>query len=83
MRSAPVEQVPSHGTDDGTPWPRRACCCAAPPMVKVLLPTGDHRTVDLFLCGHHYRASLGPLALADASVVFRERPTVLSLDGHR
>jgi len=73
MRSAPVERTPDRGTDDMTVWPGRSCCCAAPPLVKVLLPTGDHRVVDLFLCGHHYRASLGPLALADATVVFRHR----------
>ena len=50
------------------PWPVRACCCCAPPVVEVVLPAAAHRdhTVDLFLCGHHYRAALDKLDLAQA-----------------
>lgn len=50
--------------------PSRACCCPARPVVKVIMsptPSRPH-PVDLWLCGHHYRASLGPLQLAGASV---------------
>ena len=60
-------------------WPERACCCAAPPVVKVLLPltaSRDHR-VDLFLCGHHYRASFGELALSGATTCFRDEALAL------
>ncbi|MGW1555601.1 hypothetical protein ACWCQ1_03675 [Streptomyces sp. NPDC002144] len=38
----------------------------------------DDRTVDLYLCGHHYRASAGPLAVADATAAFRDRPPTVS-----
>ncbi|MFR0357312.1 hypothetical protein [Streptomyces sediminimaris] len=70
------------GPDTGvTAWPEHACCCAAPPLVKVLVPGEDERLVDLFLCGHHYRACLGPLALADGRAVFRTPVSVLSLAG--
>lgn len=50
--------------------PSRACCCPARPVVKVIMPpTSDRRhSVDLWLCGHHYRASVAPLLLAGASV---------------
>ena len=50
--------------------PSRACCCAARPVVKVIMPpTPDRpRPVDLWLCGHHYRASLVSLKLAGARV---------------
>ncbi|MGY6024678.1 universal stress protein [Streptomyces spinosirectus] len=82
MPRTPVARAPSVDSDGTTAWPGRSCCCAAPPRVKVLLPTRDGRRVDLFLCGHHYRSSLGPLALADATVRFRESPSALSLAGH-
>ncbi|MFF9318107.1 hypothetical protein ACF1BP_36495 [Streptomyces sp. NPDC014735] len=39
--------------------------------------------VDLFLCGHCYRACLDILALADAMVTFGERSSLLSLVGQR
>ena len=46
----------------------RACCCPARPAVKVLIPLASGRThpVDLWLCGHHYRASRAALSAADA-----------------
>ncbi len=50
--------------------PSRSCCCPARPVVKVTMPpTADrpHR-VDLWLCGHHYRASLAALLAAGATV---------------
>jgi len=50
--------------------PSRACCCPARPVVKVIMPPtqGRPRSVDLWLCGHHYRASLAALELAGAAV---------------
>ena len=50
--------------------PTRSCCCPARPAVKVTMPptaTGAH-SVDLWLCGHHYRASVPALLAARASV---------------
>lgn len=50
--------------------PSRACCCPARPVVKVIMPQtpGRPHPVDLWLCGHHYRASLVALELAGATV---------------
>ena len=50
--------------------PSRACCCPGWPVVKVIMPPapGRIRPVDLWLCGHHYRASHAALLLADARV---------------
>lgn len=60
--------------------PSRSCCCPARPAVKVIMPpvAGRAHPVDLWLCGHHYRESLGALLAAGASV---EDLTVT--DGHR
>ena len=46
----------------------RACCCPAWPVVKVLIPPalGRPHSVDLLLCGHHYRLSRAALAAAGA-----------------
>jgi hypothetical protein len=50
--------------------PSRACCCPARPAVKVIMPPAPGRphSVDLWLCGHHYRVSLAALAAAHAVV---------------
>lgn len=50
--------------------PSRSCCCPARPMVTVVLPATSGRPgpVDLWLCGHHYRASLGALLAAGADI---------------
>ena len=50
--------------------PSRSCCCPARPVVKVTMPptAGRDRPADLWLCGHHYRASLGALIAAGATV---------------
>ena len=50
--------------------PSRSCCCPARPTVKVIMPPTAGRThpVDLWLCGHHYRASLAALLAARANV---------------
>jgi hypothetical protein len=50
--------------------PSRSCCCPARPAVKVLMPptTARRHPVDLWLCGHHYRASLAALLAVGASV---------------
>lgn len=48
--------------------PSRADCCPARPMVKVIMPPTPERPhpVDLWLCGHHYRASFVALQIAGA-----------------
>lgn len=50
--------------------PSRACCCPARPVMRVIMPpTPDRpRPVDLWLCAHHYRASVTALAAAGATV---------------
>lgn len=49
--------------DSPVTYPDRACCCPARPLVKVILPGTDTRPpVDLWLCGHHWRASREALA---------------------
>jgi hypothetical protein len=50
--------------------PSRSCCCPARPVVKVIMPptATRRRYVDLWLCGHHYRASLAALLAAGATV---------------
>jgi hypothetical protein len=48
----------------------RACCCPAQPVVRVIMPPAPGRphSVDLLLCGHHYRVSRQALAAAGARV---------------
>jgi hypothetical protein len=48
----------------------RACCCPAQPVVRVVMPptAGRRRSVDLLLCGHHYRISRQALAAARARI---------------
>ena len=50
--------------------PSMACCCPARPVVRVIMPPTANRrhSVDLWLCGHHYRASLLAL-LASGAIV--------------
>jgi len=50
---------------------QQSCCCPARPQVKVIMPPTATRPhpVDLWLCGHHYRASRAALAAAGATVV--------------
>jgi len=48
----------------------RACCCPAHPVVRVIMPpTAERRhSVDLLLCGHHYRVSRQALPAAGARI---------------
>jgi hypothetical protein len=48
----------------------RACCCPAQPLVRVIMPPTPERpySVDLLLCGHHYRISRQAVAVAQARV---------------
>jgi hypothetical protein len=48
----------------------RACCCPAYPVARVVMPpTAERRhSVDLLLCGHHYRVSRQALAAAGARI---------------
>jgi len=66
----------------GPSVPSRSCCCLARPAVKVIMPpTADRmHPVDLWLCGHHYRASLAALVKAGARV---EDLTVMTADPPR
>jgi hypothetical protein len=47
-----------------------ACCCPAYPVVRVVMPPTPERrhSVDLLLCGHHYRVSRQALAAAQARI---------------
>ena len=49
----------------------RACCCPAQPLVRVIMPpaAGRPHSVDLLLCGHHYRVSRRALDAAGALVL--------------
>ena len=70
---------PAAGTppDDQAAWSRphdlgdRACCCPARPVVRILIPPASARphSVDLLLCGHHYRTSCAALAAAGAVIM--------------
>jgi hypothetical protein len=65
-------QEPSDGwlpPDSPLPVPDRACCCTARPMVKVIVPPSAARPhpVDLWLCGHHWRASRTALCAVGAT----------------
>ena len=48
----------------------RACCCLAQPVVRVIMPPTAQRrhSVDLLLCGHHYRVSRPALVTAGAHI---------------
>ena len=56
--------------------PARACCCLAKPQFKVMIPAADGQghPADLWLCGHHYRASRVTLVLANARVEDQTAP---------
>ena len=70
---------PAAGTapDDRAAWSRphdlgdRACCCPARPVMRVLIPPAPARphSVDLLLCGHHYRTSGAALAAVGAVII--------------
>lgn len=49
----------------------RACCCPADPVVRVIMPptAGRPHSVDLLLCGHHYRVSRRALDAAGVLVL--------------
>lgn len=62
----------------------RACCCPARPVARVVMPpTADRvHSVELLLCGHHYRVSSQALAAAGATVselpeIAGNKPTAL------
>lgn len=64
--------------------PSRACCCPGRPAVRVIMPPTASRAhpVDLWLCGHHYRASLGALCAAGAIVEDLTAPAECAQDFH-
>ena len=58
------ESLPSSARPDD-----RACCCPAQPVVRAIMPaTAQRGSVDLLLCGHHYRVSRQALAAAGARI---------------
>ena len=48
----------------------RACCCPGQPVVRAVMPParGRRHSVDLLLCGHHYRVSRPALVAARARI---------------
>ena len=52
----------------------RACCCTAPAVVRAVVTcaTPVVHSVDLLLCGHHYRHSLAELLRRGAMVFDRD-----------
>ena len=74
---SPGGQAAGTPPDDQAAWAGphdlgdRACCCPARPVVRVLIPPAPARphSVDLLLCGHHYRTSRAALAAADAVIM--------------
>jgi hypothetical protein len=74
---APKKGTPGFGmAQDETlsGWPAwradRACCCPAQPVIRAIIPPTPERrhSVDLLLCGHHYRVSRQALAAARARI---------------
>jgi hypothetical protein len=53
-----------------------ACCCPARPLIRVTMPPSATRrhSMDLLLCGHHYRTSRQALAAAGATVTVLPSP---------
>lgn len=72
----PAQQAGPESTWDerrpskGPSAPARACCCPARPVVRVSMPAtpGRPHPVDIWLCGHHYRASWDALDAAGATI---------------
>ncbi len=62
----------------------RACCCPARPVVRVLIPPATARphSVDLLLCGHHFRTSVAALAAAGAVIIADRRSGGTSVNEH-
>jgi hypothetical protein len=62
--------------DTPLPVPDHACCCTARPVVKVIMPATRSRPhpVDLWLCGHHWRASRAAVCATGASVCRVDMP---------
>jgi hypothetical protein len=52
----------------------RACCCSAPPAVRVVFVHASPavHSVDLLMCGHHYRQSAAKLADIGAMIFDRK-----------
>lgn len=72
--SSPPVSLPAYSDPS---VPSKACCCPARPAVKVTLPpgAGHPHPVELWLCGHHYRASAVALKRAGAAVEDLTRET--------
>lgn len=66
-----VAEQPAQPVPPSQPADDVACCCSARPVVVVLMPATDDRprSVELLLCGHHYRVSHDALERAGARVI--------------
>jgi len=88
---SPGDQAAGTPPDDQADWSPpaalgdRACCCPASPVVRVLIPPTSARphSVDLLLCGHHYRASRAALAAAGAMIIDDRRSGGAALGEHQ
>ena len=62
----------------------RACCCPAPPAVRVILPSTSNRdhAVDLLLCAHHFRKASAALARAGAQAFDATAPCCARASAH-
>jgi hypothetical protein len=83
----PTQPLDDRIEDRPAPPLSRACCCPARPVVRVIIPPTATRphSVDLLLCGHHYRVSCEALAAVNATVTEQpemsgDRPTALLPD---
>ncbi len=59
----------------------RSCCCSAPPIVRAVFVASSPavHSVDLLLCGHHYRVSAATLS-SMAAMIFDRQGYLIALD---
>ena len=69
---------PDPGTDAAMRLADRSCCCSAPPAFTVTIATNFPvpHSVDLLMCGHHYRKCAATLARLTALVFDHDRHLV-------
>jgi hypothetical protein len=83
-RSAGASRAIDDLIGEQEPPPASRACCPARPVVRVVMPPTAARphSVELLLCGHHYRVSSQALAAAGATVselpeIVGNKPTAL------
>ena len=88
--AAAVGQTAGTYPDDQARWSNRpalgdrACCCPARPVVRILIPptVARPRSVDLLLCGHHFRTSCAARAAAGEMIVDDRRCEETGVNAH-